>query len=155
MPALACPDNSGSVVRVRTVLPYALGLAVAAAAVQWLEFGHDMRAFSNEIYVALIAACFTAIGIWAGAKLTPRHPRSAFVRNDAALRALGISPRECEILELLAEGISNREMAARLGISANTVKTHVASLYEKLDVARRMQAVEKARMLALIPSGGG
>lgn len=140
---------------VRTILPYALVLAVAAALVQWLEYRHDMRAFSNEIFVALLAAGFTVLGIWVGVKLTPRHARGEFVRNEAALRALGISPRECEILELLAQGISNREMAERLHISPNTVKTHVARLYEKLAVEKRMQAVEKARLLALIPAQSG
>lgn len=155
MRGLASARLSGSVARVRTILPYALALAAVAALVQWLEYRHDMHAFSNEIYVALIAAGFTVIGIWAGVKLTPRRRREPFVRNEAALRALGISPREHEILELLARGISNREMAERLGISPNTVKTHVARLYEKLMVEKRMQAVEKARMLRLIPAEPG
>lgn len=139
----------------RTILPYALVLAAAAALLQWLQFRHDLRAFSTELYIAVIAAGFTALGIWAGVRLAPRRPRTAFVRNHAALRALGITPRECEILELLASGASNRELGELLGISANTVKTHVARLYDKLAVEKRMQAVEKARLLSLIPAGEG
>lgn len=85
-------------------------------------------------------------------RLTPRRSAEGpFQRNDAAIRALGLSPREVEILAALATGESNKELARRLGISPNTVKTHVAHVYEKLEVQRRVQAIEKARSLALIP----
>jgi DNA-binding CsgD family transcriptional regulator len=80
-------------------------------------------------------------------------PTGPFARNEAAIRALGLTPRECEILDLLASGRSNKELARSLGISPNTVKTHVARLYEKLGVDRRIRAVEEARALALIPRG--
>ena len=135
----------------RTVILYALALALAAAALQWLEYRHVTRAFSTEIYIALIALGFVALGIWAGRRLTPRPAPAAFERNLAAIRSLGLSPRECEILELLASGQSIKEMARSLGISPNTVKTHVARIYEKLEVQKRVQAIEKARWLALIP----
>lgn len=137
----------------RTIVLYAMALAIAAAALQWLEYRYMVRAFSTEFYVALVAICFTALGIWAGHRLTPRAPRSTFVRNEAAIRSLGLTPRECEILALLASGRSNKEIARQLGISPNTIKTHVARLYEKLAVGRRMAAVEKARSLALIAPG--
>ncbi|HEV2746102.1 MAG TPA: response regulator transcription factor [Allosphingosinicella sp.] len=135
----------------RTILLYALALAAAVAALEWLEYRHVTRAFSTEIYVALLAAGFAGLGPWAGRRLTPRPAPAAFERNRAAIRSLGLTPRECEILELLASGRSNKEMARALGISPNTVKTHVARLYGKLDVQKRMQAVAKARWLALIP----
>lgn len=135
----------------RTVILYALALALAAAALQWLEYRHVTRAFSTEIYIALIALGFVALGIWAGRRLTPRPAPAAFERNHAAIRSLGLSPRECEILELLASGQSIKELARSLGISPNTVKTHVARVYEKLEVRKRVQAIEKARWLALIP----
>jgi len=135
----------------RTVILYALALALAAAALQWLEYRHVTRAFSTEIYIALIALGFVALGIWAGRRLTPAPAPAAFERNHAAIRSLGLSPRECEILELLASGQSIKEMARSLGISPNTVKTHVARVYEKLEVQKRVQAIEKARWLALIP----
>jgi DNA-binding CsgD family transcriptional regulator len=136
---------------VRTILVYAVALALAATALSWLDYRYAIHAFSTEIYVALIAIGFTALGAWAAAKLRPGPPARQFERNEAAIRSLGLSPRECEILERLAAGRSNKEIARDLGISPNTVKTHVARLYQKLDVQRRVQAVEKARWLALIP----
>jgi DNA-binding CsgD family transcriptional regulator len=135
----------------RTILVYAVALAVAAAALEWLEYRYVTRRFSIEIYIALIAVGFAALGVWAGRKLTPAPAAATFERNDAAIRSLGLSPRECEILALLASGQSNKELARTLGISPNTVKTHVARIYEKLEVDRRVQAIEKARWLALIP----
>lgn len=135
----------------RTVLPYALALALAAAAVEWLQYRYAMRLVSTGLYIFALAIGFVALGIWAGVKLTPRARPAAFVRNEAAVRSLGLSPRECEILAQLAAGGSNKEMARALGISPNTVKTHVARVFEKLEVPNRMRAVEKARWLALIP----
>lgn len=135
----------------RTIILYAVTLALAAAALQWLEFRYLARAFSTEIYIALLAACFTSLGVWAGLKLTPRAAAAEFARNDAAVRSLGLTARECELLGLLASGQSNKELARTLGISPNTVKTHLARLYEKLEVQKRVQAIEKARWLALIP----
>ena len=136
----------------RTILLYALALAAGAGLLQWLEYRYVTRAFSTEIYVALIAAGFAGLGIWMGRRLTPAAPAAdGFVRNEAAIRSLGLSPRECEILALLASGQSNKEMARTLAISPNTIKTHVARVYGKLDVARRVQAIEKARWLRLIP----
>jgi DNA-binding CsgD family transcriptional regulator len=135
----------------RTIFLYALALALAATALTWLDYRHAVHAFSTEIYVGLIAAGFTALGLWAGAKLTARPAAGPFRRNHAAIRSLGLSPRECEILDRLAAGRSNKEMARDLGISPNTVKTHIARVYDKLEVQRRVQAIEKARWLALIP----
>jgi len=135
----------------RFVLPYALALAVAAVLLEWLRFRHVTRLDSTEIYVAILAVGFVALGIWLGRKLTPRPRPPAFARNDAAIRSLGLSPRECEILALLASGQSNKELARSLGISPNTVKTHVARVYEKLEVQKRVAAIEKARWLAIIP----
>ena len=135
----------------RTILVYALALAVAAAGLEWLRFRHATRLLPTELYVGLIAIGFIALGLWLGFRLTPTPRREQFVRNDAAIRSLGLSPRECEILEMLASGASNKELARALGISPNTVKTHIARVYEKLDVDRRISAVEEARRLALIP----
>ena len=133
------------------VILYALALAVAASLLEWLEFRHFTRSFSTEIYILLLAIGFVSLGIWAGRRLTPRPAPVEFERNEAAIRSLGLTARECEILAMLATGRSNKEMARSLGISPNTVKTHVARVYEKLEVQKRMQAVEKWRSLALIP----
>jgi DNA-binding CsgD family transcriptional regulator len=135
----------------RTVILYAVALALAVAALQWLEFRYVTRAFSTEIYIALLAAGFIGLGLWVGRTMTPAPAADPFERNEAAIRSLGLTPRECEILELLACGQSNKELARTLGISPNTVKTHLARVYEKLGVERRVQAIEKARWLALIP----
>ena len=129
---------------------YAVALALAAAALNWLEYRYLARAFSTEIYIGLIAAAFIALGAWVGIRLTPRRALHPFVRNAAAIRSLGLSPREVEILDALASGQSNKELARRFGISPNTVKTHVARIYDKLGVQRRVQAIEKARLLAVI-----
>jgi DNA-binding CsgD family transcriptional regulator len=135
----------------RTIILYALALAAAATALEWLKYRYWTRFLPIELYLFLIAAAFVALGLWAGRRLTPRAAPALFARNEAAIASLGLSPRECEILGLLASGQSIKEMARALGISPNTVKTHVARVYEKLEVQKRMQAVEKARWLALIP----
>lgn len=135
----------------RIILLYALALALAATALEWLKYRYWTHAFSTEIYIFLIAAAFIALGLWAGRRLTPRPAAAAFERNHAAIRSLGLTARECEILALLASGRSNKEMARALGISPNTVKTHIARVFEKLAVQKRVQAIEKARSLALIP----
>lgn len=135
----------------RTILLYALGLAAAVAALQGLEHRYVLRSFSTDIYIALLAIGFTGLGLWAGYRLTPGAPAAAFERNDAAVRSLGMTARESEILALLASGRSNKELARALGISPNTVKTHLARLYEKLEARNRVQAIEKARRLAIIP----
>ena len=135
----------------RTILLYALALAAAVALLDWLEYRYFARTFSTEIYIGLIALCFIALGVWAGRRLTPAPSPAEFERNDVAIRSLGLSPRECEILELLASGQSNKELARSLGISPNTIKTHVARVFEKLEVQKRIAAIEKARMLRIIP----
>jgi DNA-binding CsgD family transcriptional regulator len=139
----------------RTAFLYALALALAATALEWLEYRHFTRSFSTEIYVALLGLGFIALGIWVGRQLTPRAVPTEFRRNEEAIRSLGLTARECEILELLASGQSNKEMARTLLISPNTVKTHIARVYEKLEVERRIQAIEKARWLALIDKSSG
>lgn len=135
----------------KTVAFYGLLIAVAAVALEWLEYKYVTRLFATEIYIALIAALFTALGVWAGRRLTARTAPGPFEKNVAALAALGITDREYEVLTLLAEGCANKEIARRLDLSPNTVKTHLARLYEKLEAERRTQAVQKARELALIP----
>lgn len=136
---------------IRTVVLYALALAAGAFALQWLQYNYLVRAFPIEIYVTLIAVAFAGLGVWAGLRLARRPAPVTFEKNTAALASLGITTREQEVLGLLAGGKSNKEIAQKLGISPNTVKTQVASLYQKLEVQRRTQAVQKARELALIP----
>ncbi|MGD2133036.1 MAG: response regulator transcription factor [Maricaulaceae bacterium] len=136
---------------IRTVLIYAVVLALAAFALEWLDFKRVTREFAAEIYIVLIATGFAALGVWVGAQLMPRRPAEPFEQNTAALKSLGLTPREISVLELIAAGQSNKEIARTLGVSPNTVKTHAANLYEKLGVTRRTGAVDAARRLALLP----
>jgi len=136
----------------KTVLIYGFALAAGAAALQWLEYQFWARAHAGTLYVALIAAGFMGLGIWVGARLFRKEPRAVdFTPNERAQSSLGITEREREVLQLLADGRSNKEIAARLGLSPNTVKTHVARLFEKLRVARRTEAIALARELGLVP----
>ena len=136
---------------IRHVLSYGAALAVLALLVEALEFGHALGSVPTSLFVLGIAMMFAALGIWLGTQLVPRPRSDPFVRNDKALAALGISPRECEVLELMAEGASNKLIARRLEISPNTVKTHAARLFEKLGAQSRTQLVRKARELELLP----
>lgn len=139
----------------KTITIYGLALAFSLGALEWLQLRYAVRLVSPELYIGVLALAFTALGIWVGRRLTPRAaPAGRFARNEAAIRALGLTARECEILDLLASGGSNKELARALGISPNTVKTHVARLYDKLGVDRRIRAIEEARALALIPREG-
>lgn len=141
------------VVMKRTILLYSLAVAGAAFVLQWLEYKVAVRAFSTELYIVLLALGFTALGIWVGHHLTrgTQPPATEFAPNQQAIDYLGISGRELEVLGRLAEGLSNKEIAERLFVSPNTVKTHLANLYGKLEVSRRTQAIQKARELRLIP----
>lgn len=133
----------------KIALLYALLLAGAATLLAWIEYQYLVRTISTEFYIVVIAMGFAGLGLWAGHRLTAK-PRGAFETNHAAIASLGLTARECEVLEQLAEGQSNKEIARALGISPNTVKTHIARLYEKLEVQRRTQAIQKARRLSLI-----
>lgn len=135
----------------RTVLIYGLALAAGVFVLQWLEFQFMARTHSLEVYLALLAVGFMGLGIWVGAKLFRRGPAPAqFEPNVKVQQALGISERELEVLHLLAAGQSNKEIAGRLSVSPNTVKTHIARLYDKLEVSRRTEAILKARELGMI-----
>jgi DNA-binding NarL/FixJ family response regulator len=134
----------------RTTLIYGVLLALGAFGLQWLEFQFLVRTHATEAYVALIAAAFLGLGIWVGARLFRRAPPGPFEANTKAQQTLGVSQRELEVLELLAAGRSNKEIANHLNVSPNTVKTHVAKLLEKLEARRRTEAISRARELGMI-----
>ena len=137
------------------VLRYGLLMAAGLLLVEVLEYYFLVRIVPLPLYILLIALAFTVLGIWLGRKLTSvpagKQPDESFNRNEQAIASLGISDRELEVLEQLAKGYSNREIASTLFISVNTVKTHLTSLYQKLEVSRRSLAVKKGRSLKLIP----
>lgn len=135
----------------RTILVYGAILAAAVLALRLIEYQFLARTHPAELYVGLLAAGFMALGIWVGVRLFPRRaPAEEFTVNDKARESLGISEREFEVLELLAAGQSNKEIAASLNVSPNTVKTHVAKLYGKLQASRRTEAILRARELGML-----
>lgn len=134
----------------RHAILYGIALAGLSLLLAWMDFRHVARMWSTEFYVTCVALLFAGLGIWLGARLT-RQTREEGKVNEAALRYLGISRRECEVLAHLAEGCSNKVIARRLSISPNTVKSHVAQLFEKLDAANRTEAIHKARGLRILP----
>ena len=135
----------------KQVLLYGVLLAAATFALQWLDYQRLARAHTGELYVFLIALAFLALGIYIGARVFGTRKPVPFDGNPKAQAALGISPRELEVLHEIAAGRSNKEIAARLDVSPNTVKTHAARLFEKLEVKRRTDALNKARSLGLLP----
>jgi NarL family two-component system response regulator LiaR len=146
----------------RHVLLYGLLAGVLIAALKAIEYRWLVVEHSLEIYGGLVAALFAGLGIWLGRRLTRPEARvvfrdvlvpapADFVRDDAKRSSLGITPREIEILELIAAGLSNREIAERVHVSENTVKTHSSRVFAKLGAQRRTQAVQLGKSLRLIP----
>lgn len=138
----------------RTILFYGLTLASLVFLLKFLEYRFIIRDLSLEFYFGIVAILFTAIGIWAGLRLTRKKiviATSEFILNESELLRLGISKREHEVLGLMAQGFSNQQIADKLFVSLNTIKTHSSNLFLKLEVSRRTQAVQKAKELRLIP----
>lgn len=146
----------------RIVLLYGLIGAVMIGALQYFQYRFVIVEHSLEIYGGLVAALFAALGIWLGLKLTktrivvkevpvPVPTTEPFTVNKASIERLGLTPREVEILQLIAEGLSNREIAGKLFVSENTVKTHSANLFSKLSAKRRTQAVQLAKEAGVLP----
>ncbi|MEI9921005.1 MAG: LuxR C-terminal-related transcriptional regulator [Bacteroidota bacterium] len=139
----------------RTVIIYGLSLAALIFLLKQLQYRYLMRDLSIEFYMGLLAVVFTTVGIWAGLRLTRKKivtvPVSNFTFDPSRIEKLGISKREHEVLELMAHGLTNQEIADKLFVSVNTIKTHSANLFTKLDVKRRTQAVQKGKELMLIP----
>jgi DNA-binding CsgD family transcriptional regulator len=133
------------------IVLYGTAIAALALLLDWLDFRHAMHRTSTGFYVVCVALFFAALGAWLAHRLTPRARRVGFARNAAAIAALGVSPRELEVLDQLASGAANKVIARRLGISPNTVKTHVARLLDKLEASTRTEAIAKARALDLLP----
>jgi len=134
----------------RTIAISALVLAVGGFGLQWLKVSLLTGGLPFELYVLVVVALFTAGGLWVGWRLAARRLGPGFARNDRALAATGITGQELRVLEALATGRSNKEIARKMGLSPNTVKTHLAGLYAKLEVRRRTEAVDRARSLELI-----
>lgn len=144
----------------RDIFLYGLACGALILVLKLTEFRFLVVEHSLEIYGGIIAALFAGLGIWLGLTLTrrkppsaaaPVHPAAPFAVDEKRLTELGITPRELEILGLIAEGLSNREIGERLFVSENTVKTHSSRLFDKLGARRRTQAVQLGKEARLIP----
>jgi ATP/maltotriose-dependent transcriptional regulator MalT len=146
----------------RHVLIIGLIGGILIAVLKWIEYRYLIIEHSFEIYGALIAILFAIVGIWLGNKLTaprqqivvkevPVPAAPSFILNEQKQEALGITRRELEILELVAQGMSNREIAGKLYVSENTVKTHCSRAFDKLGARRRTQAVQLGKEFGLLP----
>ena len=148
----------------KQIIIYGIALAAIVFLLKWLEMHYIFVDYQLDTYIGLIALVFTGLGIWLTIKL--RKPKvetvivekaivlnssSDFVFNEVEVRRLNLSKRELEVLQLMAEGLSNQEIASRLFVSLNTVKTHSAQIFEKMEVKRRTQAVDMARRSSIIP----
>lgn len=146
----------------RDTILYGISLAFLLFFLKWIELRFIIINHTLEIYIGLIALLFTGLGIWLALKLTKPKVETQivekenttknadFIINEEVMNELGISKRELEVLQLMADGLSNQEIAERLFVSLNTIKTHSSKVFEKMDVKRRTQAVEKAKRLSLI-----
>ena len=156
--------NKNLFLKYKATIVYSISLALLLLLLKWLELRFIIFDHSFEIYIGFIAVIFTALGIWLALKLSkPKietvvvekevyvNSNEDFVLNASLVSQLQLSKRELEILGLLAQGHSNQEIAATLFVSLSTVKTHLQNIFEKLEVKRRTQAVEKAKRLQLIP----
>jgi DNA-binding CsgD family transcriptional regulator len=149
--------------RNRHIILYGVSLAILLFLLKWLELRFLIINHAMEIYVGAIAIIFTALGIWVALKLMKPKVQtvvvekevyinnSSFILNEKEVASLGLSKRELEVLELMSQGLSNGEISSRLYVSINTIKTHSSKVFEKLDVKRRTQAIEKAKRLGVIP----
>lgn len=142
----------------KTVFLYCALLAILAILLRVLEYRFFVRELSIEIYVGLVAVLFSLLGIWVGLKIVNRRHNTArfqeslqdIVIDPEKLRSYGISDRELDVLQLMARGYSNQEIADKLFVSLHTIKTHCSNLYSKLDVKRRTQAIQKAREMSAV-----
>lgn len=138
----------------RTALIYGLAMALLFGLLKYIEYSFFVRDLPIEIYIGIIAAIFAVLGIWAGRRLVSRSEASRAAPapevDRSALLRLGISKREYEVLELIAQGLSNQEIADKLFVSTSTVKTHISNIYSKLDARRRTEAIKRAKELRLL-----
>ncbi|MGN6492792.1 MAG: response regulator transcription factor [Agriterribacter sp.] len=146
----------------RLVFLYGLLLSALLFLLKWLELKFVIISHSLEVYIGAIAVIFTVLGIWLSRKLTKTRieiiEKEVYIERETSvvpdpneILRLGLTKREMEVLALMAEGSSNEEIGEKLYLSLHTIKTHASRIFEKMDVKRRTQAVDKAKRLRLIP----
>ena len=135
----------------KQVAIYGIFLAVGTSALQWLDYLRLARVHSDALYICIIAAAFLGLGIFVGVRLFGQSDSTqTFDGNPLAVSSLRLSERELTVLHALADGHSNKEIAIKLNVSPNTIKTHVASIFEKLEARRRTDAINRARALGIL-----
>lgn len=136
----------------KQVILYGLGLAILIGLLKYFEYSYFIKSFSQEVYVFLIATLFTGLGIWFGLKWMQRGKSilGKIQSNEEIQKQLEISGREMEVLIGIMEGLSNKQIAKKLFLSESTIKTHTSNLFSKMNVQRRTQAVQRARVLGLL-----
>ncbi len=138
----------------KTILLYGGAMAVLVGILKYVEYRFFVKDFSVEFYIGVVALMFTILGVWVGRRLTRKKivvVDPNFSLNESNLEKLGISKRELEVLELIAQGMSNQEIADKLFVSPHTVKSHSSNLFVKLNARRRTEAIKKAKELTLLP----
>lgn len=138
----------------KTILLYGIAMAVLIGLLKSVEYRFLVRDISTEMMVGIVAVMFAVLGVWAGRRLTRTRVVVSypdFTVDEKQMDRLGISKREYEVLELISQGLSNREIAEKLFVSLSTVKTHSSNLFAKLDARRRTQAIQRAKELRLLP----
>lgn len=141
----------------KSIVLYGIAMAALIGLLKFVEYRFLVRDLSLELYIATVAVIFIGLGIWVGKRLSRTKSdqlatRAAVATTDeATLKQVGITKREYEVLGLIAEGLSNQEIAERLFVSTSTIKTHTSNLFIKLDASRRTQAIQKAKELGLLP----
>ena len=147
--------------RYKQVIIYGVALAIIIFLLKWLEMRYVLADQQLDTYIGLIAIVFTGLGIWLALKLRKPMVETVIVEkeiylndfsiNEEEIKRLNLSKRELEVLQLMAEGLSNQEIAEKLFVSLNTIKTHSAQIFEKMEVKRRTQAVDLGKKLSIIP----
>lgn len=147
--------------RNKQIILYGLVLAIFLFLLKWLEMRYVLIDQQLDTYIGLIAIIFTGLGIWLALKLRKPKVETVIVEkeiyldnfsiNEDEIKRLNLSKRELEVLQLMAQGLSNQEIAEKLFVSLNTIKTHSAQIFEKMEVKRRTQAVDLGKKLSIIP----
>lgn len=149
---------------IRDILLYSVSMALVILLLKWLELRYWVYSHSIEMLLGAVALIFTVLGFWVAAKMSrPKvetlvvekeiyiEKKPGFVFDELAFKNTGLSERELEVLKEMASGLSNQEIADKLHLSLPTIKTHASNIFEKLDVKRRTQAIERAKSLNIIP----
>ncbi len=134
----------------KEMIKFGLALGLLALGLQILQFQSSIRNLTNDWLLAAVAALFLTVGLWVGFKVFKSRQEKLTTKRKGNPKAFGLSDREMDVLVLIADGMSNKEIAEKLFVSENTVKTHLAKIFGKLHAQRRTQAVQKAREYELI-----